>query len=463
MQVVRRHLPFGTGMGAYSGNGGLAHRPLSRQVHAVLALGTQGSALGDSLVQQATVLNDAGTPTFARASTAFDPYNKVTAISGARRRRQIPISRYLNANADLIEGARTNLLLQSQTLSNASWTGVALTSVTAASTTAPDGTLTGNLMVEDGTTANHQVRQDVTKAGSTIGIALSCYVKAKERTAIVISMSDTSAANSTRVVFSAIDTAAAVMSVFTQAGTLIIGTTALIENAGNGWWRISIAATIDSTITTVRCIVRMGGGSYAGDGVSGIYVWGVQCEAMPTNSTTAVASSYIATTTGTVARVADALSVAYVLGQVGTILALCIPYGWSGDQDGTTGYIVWNADDTNTSGVVRAGATTVIATRPDAGGAQTTSPTVAFASRGLQQIGLTWSAPAVSAYVSGAASGTPDTTLSAPYNTNTIIRIGAGAAGATPFFGHVALLAWARTLNASEISALYASLPSVAA
>jgi len=50
-----------------------------------------------------------------------------------------------------------------------------------------------------------------------------------------------------------------------------------------------------------------GNSTYQGDGSSGIYVWGVQIEALP------IISSYLPTGAAAIARAADVLSTAYVV------------------------------------------------------------------------------------------------------------------------------------------------------
>jgi hypothetical protein len=93
--------------------------------------------------------------------------------------------------------------------------------------------------------------------------------------------------------------------------TIGAGCNAFIEEVTNGWYRCSVSYVTTTTNDTPNIEIRETSGSgyqsFAGDGTSGIYAWGLQME----NSL--AASSYIYTTNGSTAtRSADiASSVAY--------------------------------------------------------------------------------------------------------------------------------------------------------
>lgn len=191
----------------------------------------------------------------------------------------------------LIEEARTNLALQSQTLDNASWTKAAA-SVTANAVTAPDGTVTADMLVEDNTTAAHQESQLYSSILSATAYTASVYAKAGTRTFLRLSFSSGTG-------FSAEQ--GYTFNLTTGALGVVIGTaTAAIQSVGNGWYRCSITAT-STGAGAASVVLRLfnAASTYAGDGTSGLYLWGGQLEAG------SFASSYVPTTTGAVARAAD--------------------------------------------------------------------------------------------------------------------------------------------------------------
>ncbi len=408
------------------------------------------------LISQATVLNDYS-PTFTRASTAFDPYNRVTAASGARRRRPLPINAGWPIFADLIEGSRTNLCLRSQDLNNASWSKTDQTITTGAGT-APDGTTTLDLVTE-GTAGTAALQQSQTiTAGSVVSLCL--LIKASANVQFVrLQYASNANANGFR---SWVDLAAGTISAAVGFGTGSAATQG-IESLGGGLYRAWIVGKVDSAATAATIVVASAASSGSTTRVnSAAYLAGwVGVEQMAASATSGFPSSYIATTTATVTRAADALSVPYVLGQTGTILALCVPYGWTSDQDGVTFWRTYEANDTNTSGGRRSNATSHSVRRCDAGGVESAGVVHSLTNGSLNHLGQTWDASAVTAFSNGVAGGS-DTSLTPPYNTNTTVTIGAANGGGSNLFGHVALLAWPRALSASELLALYAALPAAA-
>ena len=195
----------------------------------------------------------------------------------------------------LVEEARTNLILQSEDLST-SWTNINTTETTNAAT-APDGTTTADKLVETAVTGEHSIRQDSTsQAAGTY--TFSIFAKAAERT--FLQFAATGVLGSFRANFNI------------GAGTLGSSDSELITSIvpyGNGWYKCIVtrtttaAGTLRSQWNIVTSSTAARVESYAGDGTSGLLLWGAQLEAG------AFATSYIPTTTATVTRAADVASI----------------------------------------------------------------------------------------------------------------------------------------------------------
>ena len=134
--------------------------------------------LAQTLVQESTPLNDVpGGMTFTRATSAYDPYWNTIVAPGQRRRRGMPVSRFQALQADLIEGARTNLLAAgtSDNMSLAAW---AASGCSAARTgVGPDGSVWASVLTEDSSNGVHRVRQNLAKAGSALAYCITTWVK----------------------------------------------------------------------------------------------------------------------------------------------------------------------------------------------------------------------------------------------------------------------------------------------
>jgi hypothetical protein len=181
----------------------------------------------------------------------------------------------------LIEEQRANLLLYSQQLDNAAWTKVNAT-VTANATVAPDGTSTADTLVEDATNNFHNIVQ----TAGTVGVVetFSAYVKPAGRSWIAFQCGSS----------------VAYFNVSTGVVGNLSSATASIQNAGNGWYRCSMTMTrAGGTGTGVLLASANGTASYTGDGISGVFLWGIQLEAG------SFATSYIPTVASQVTRNAD--------------------------------------------------------------------------------------------------------------------------------------------------------------
>ena len=211
---------------------------------------------------------------------------------------------YGSCPSALLEPQRTNLVLRSEEFDNASWSKNNAT-VTANSTTSPDGSSNADSLIENTALTQHFTSQQLTKSASSITYAFSVYYKNASGTRN-IGVAVTNGTSSGKV------------AIFTSSGTITatdvtIGTglgfsmtSSSVTNVGNGWYRASVIVSTD-TATRVDTVVYLTNSTtnvlaYTGDGTSAYFIYGAQLEvgAYPT--------TYIPTTSATATRVADSFS-----------------------------------------------------------------------------------------------------------------------------------------------------------
>lgn len=241
------------------------------------------------------------TPAFTRASTGT-----FVNANGLIQSAAINVARFdhdpvgLACRGLLIEEQRTNLLVRSSELDNGSWTKDKA-AIGANAVASPDGSISADKLVEDSAAGWH--RAYVASAATNSAHTFSIYLKAAERTKALISMSDLSSGDAS----ANIDLSAGTIGLgnFNIGGAWTNGSYS-ITPAGNGWYRCRITATKGAG-SNIACMVFLlnnsNADSYAGDGSSGIYVWGAQLEAG------AFPTSYVPTTSAAATRSADVCSI----------------------------------------------------------------------------------------------------------------------------------------------------------
>ena len=171
----------------------------------------------------------------------------------------------------MLTTSRTNLVLQSETWNNASWTKNAST-VEANQIASPLdlSAFTADLLKEDNTNAEHWVRSNNITASLGQTFTMSFYAKAKERTFIKANFLNSGVVSYN--VWINLSNGA-----ITSKNANLTVTTELI---GSGFYRITLTA--QAAATTLNLLVALATGdannSYAGDGSSGAYVFGAQVE-----------------------------------------------------------------------------------------------------------------------------------------------------------------------------------------
>lgn len=197
----------------------------------------------------------------------------------------------LAPNGLLIEEARTNIALQSQAIETASWVKTNAT-VSADAIISPDGTLNADKLVENTANGTHDARSNQTTTAAVH--TFSVYLKAAERNFVMLLHGQTSTAQVFNLNTGVTDGNAG-FSAPVSSG---------VVNAGNGWYRVFITVNATAAVNSFRVYMMTDNVTYTytGDGASGIFFGGAQIEAG------AFATSYIPTTTTSLTRNADVVS-----------------------------------------------------------------------------------------------------------------------------------------------------------
>jgi hypothetical protein len=242
---------------------------------------------GAQLEQRSSV--SAYTPTTTTAISNYIPALK-TAGPNQPRFDVDPITQ--ESKGLLIEEQRTNLLLYSDQFDNAAWAKYGST-VTGSAIVAPDGSVSGEKVVE--TTANdiHRVAQGSISVTSGTTYTFSCYAKAGERTFIEMRFYDN--ANNVGI---------ATYNLTNGTVSGITGVSASMIPVGNGWYRCVLTSTSANTTASgfflVYTKITASLDTWLGNGYAGLYLWGAQVEVG------SFATSYIPTAGATATRAIDA-------------------------------------------------------------------------------------------------------------------------------------------------------------
>ena len=203
----------------------------------------------------------------------------------------VPRLDYLGSSCPrlILEPQRQNAQTFSEQHNNATWGKLNL-SVTANAGTSPDGYANADLVYPDTGVVNVQNYNSQTRFGLTIGASYtqSVFLKASGFTWAVVDNADGGSGAWFNLVTGTI-------------GTVVAGSTAKIENYGNGWYRCSVTSAPSGTTGygDYRLANADNNDNVTANGTDGILAWGFQFEAG------AYATSYIPTLGAAVTRGGD--------------------------------------------------------------------------------------------------------------------------------------------------------------
>ena len=238
------------------------------------------------------------TPSFSRASTGtyFNSSGVLSsaAINAPRFDHVYNGSSWVSKGL-LIEEQRTNIALQSSTLNTSPWTAFN-TTATEGAAPSPDGTSNASKLVTTTTNGAHYHYQLIASTAATYTI--SFYAKSAGYDFVQFSSG----------IF--VDYANFNLNTGT-VGNKTSGITASISNVGNGWYRCactftSFSGSYDFGLSVINADTASRRPSFAGDGTSGILIYGFQKElgnfstsAIPTTTASVVRSADVCQITGT--------------------------------------------------------------------------------------------------------------------------------------------------------------------
>ena len=322
----------------------------------------------------------------------------------------------------LIEEQRVNLLTYSAQFDNAAWTKTAAT-VTTDATTAPDGTTTADRIVPStASVTNHRVQISPSYSAATYSV--SVYAKADGYNWLKIR----------------VGAAYANFNVSSGVTGLIGGTTisSNISSAGNGWYRCNliVSSTGGDVIYFYVATTNNAGldtDAYAGDGTSGIFIWGAQLE------TGGFATSYIPTVASQVTRARDQCSIVapnfapWYNQSEGT---LSIEASVSPNVDSGSGNFYAAISDGTSANAINIVEINGTLSQIVTGGVTQFSQTVGAEPTGILKAALAYKTNDVISCVDGTL-GALDTSVTLPTVTSLLIGIRGDASGATSLNGHI--------------------------
>jgi len=342
----------------------------------------------------------------------------------------------------LIEEGRQNLFQYSEIFNEADssnyWDSATANAVTSNQTTSPDGAATADLLTTSTTSFDCFVRRTINWVGST-QYSYSIFLKRgpsnHRYVGLYIGAGITGALQYPYFDFDNPTT------VQIPSGTMV-GTinSTRVDAYPNGWYRVSVTFTTAATPVTIYggVYVSTSNGTLSSTPTAGLdcYIWGIQAE------TGSFPTSYIPTTTGTLARGADVCNITgddfsgFYNSTAGTLLSEVMIANLVGDNRG----IVQMDDGTNNTiirnsyGLANGGFHSIIRANADA---STTLSVVAGTASTIQKRVIAYEGTAFASTTNGGVVATATRTMPVGLNA---MRIGNLVGGSFYLSGHIAAI-----------------------
>ena len=212
-----------------------------------------------------------------------------TVASGVSRLNYPLIDGVVNGcPSHLLEPQRTNLITYSEDFSNAAW-GLTNSTIAPNQSISPDGSLNADKLTDNINNGQHRI-SDNFPATSGQEYTISSFVK-------YVSGSDIN-----KVYLLTATNTPTTRAFFDIENGIALSGGGIIENYGNGWYRVSSTVTASGTgniLFGINLTDADGSATYTGTGNGEIYIYGAQAEQ------SSYPTSYIPTTTSAVTRSAD--------------------------------------------------------------------------------------------------------------------------------------------------------------